>query len=132
MLVEASGNGTKVLELVEEALDAIAQSVDRRAEGRRVEAMIEGADVGVGALIGDLGSQRVGIVAAVGQQHAILTERAEHVLGTLAVVGLAFGQLDGYRQSVRVDERVDLGRKPAAGTAHATAEAAFFSPLAAC
>jgi hypothetical protein len=27
---------------------------------------------------------------------------------------------------------VDLGRKPAAGTSHATTAAAFFSPLAAC
>jgi hypothetical protein len=27
---------------------------------------------------------------------------------------------------------VDFGRKPAAGTAHATTSAAFFSPLAAC
>jgi hypothetical protein len=27
---------------------------------------------------------------------------------------------------------MDFGRKPAAGTAHATASATFFSPLAAC
>ena len=57
---------------------------------------------------------------------------AEHALGTLAVVGLALRQLERDRQPECIDEGVDLGRKPAAGTAHATAAARFFSPLAAC
>lgn len=35
-------------------------------------------------------------------------------------------------EAVAIDHHVDLGRKPAAGAAHATTSAAFFSLFAAC
>jgi hypothetical protein len=41
-------------------------------------------------------------------------------------VRLALGQLERDREAAGVDERVDFGRKPAAGTAHATASTTFF------
>ena len=53
-------------------------------------------------------------------------------LAALAVVGFPFGQLQRDRESVRIDDRVDLGRKPAAGAAHAMITGAFFSPLSTC
>ena len=132
MLVEAGGDGSEMLEPVEEPLDAITLLVDACAEGGRIGAMVEGSDVGKGAGVGDLRSQHIAVVAAIRKQNAIGTEQPEHALSRPPVVSLAFGQLQEDREAVRVDDRVDLGRKPAAGTSHATTAAAFFSPLAAC
>ena len=94
--------------------------------------MAELTNVGVGATLGNRVPQGIAVVAAIGQQDAIGAQRAEHLRTSRAVVGLSFGQLERDREAMAVDDRVDLGRKPASGTAHATASTAFFSPLAAC
>ena len=92
----------------------------------------ERADVGGRTLGGDHGAQSVAVVAAISQQDALARQSAEQISGALAVVRLALGQLERDREAAGVDERVDFGRKPAAGTAHATTSTTFFSPLAAC
>ena len=132
MLVEAGGNSAIMLDTIEEPLDAVAQLVDPWAEGGRVGAMVQRTNVGRGTLGRNLCPKRVAVVAAIRQQDALARKRAEHVFATLAVVGLTFGQLQRDREPVRIDDGVDFGRKPAAGTSHATTTAAFFSPLAAC
>jgi len=121
-----------MLDAIEEPFDLVAEFVDAWAEGRWIDAMAERADIGVGATCGDLVSQRIAVVAAIGQQNAVWAERAEQLGTGRAVVGLPFGQLERDREAVAVDNRVDLGREPAAGAAHATTSAAFFSPFAAC
>ena len=132
MFVEAGGDGSKMLDPVEEAFDAIAVLVDACAEGWGIDATVEGPDVRKGANVRDLRPQRVTVVAAIRQQDAIGSEQPEHVLARPSVVSLSFGQLEEDREAVRVDDRVDFGRKPAAGAPHATTSAAFFSPFAAC
>ena len=132
MLVEAGGDGSKMLDAVEEPLDAVAIFVDARAEGWRIDAMIERPNVRQRAGARDLRPERIAVVAVIGEQNAVAAKQFEHGLAGLAVVRLPLGQLEEDRQAVRVDDRVDLGRKPAAGTSHATTTAAFFSPLAAC
>ena len=132
MLVEAGGDGSVMLDLVEEALDEIAAFVEARAECGSLDAMSERPDVRSRALGGDPGAQHVAVIATIGQQDALARQRIEHVLGALAVVCLSPGQLERDRKAARIDEGMDLGRKPAAGTAHATTSTAFFSPLAAC
>ena len=132
MLVVAGCDGAEMLDPVEEPFDPVAQLVDARAERGRIGAVIERADVGIGSLACDLGAQCVAVVAPVGEQNAVGLERIEDVLAALAVVRLALGQLERDREAVAVDDRVDLGRKPAAGAAHAITSATFFSPLAAC
>lgn len=121
-----------MLDPVEKALDPVAELVGSRTERRGIDAVADGADIRIRTLIRDQGPQRIGIVATVGEQQAVLAKPAQHIVSARAVVSLAFRQLDVDRETVRVDERVDFGREPAAGTAHATASAAFFSPLAAC
>ena len=132
MPIEASCDGAIVFEPVEEALDAVPKLVSEGAEHRRVDAVIERPDIRISALIRDLRPQRIAIVAAIGKQHTAFAEQTQHVGSTRTVVRLTFRQLDVDREAVRIDERVDFGREPAAGTAHATASTAFFSPLAAC
>lgn len=132
MLVEAGGDGAVMLDLVEEALDEIAAFVEARTEGGWINALVEWPDVGPRALADNHGAQRVAVVAAVSQQDAFARQCAKHIDGALAIMRLAFGQLERDRKTARIDERVDFGRKPTAGAAHATTSAAFFSPLAAC
>lgn len=132
MPIEARRHGAEVLDAIEKALDPVAELVDPRAERWRVETVIERSNICVSALLSDFGSQRVAVVAPVSKQNAVARKGFEHVLCALAVVSLPFGQLERDREPVAVDDRVDFGRKPAAGTSHATATAAFFSPFAAC
>lgn len=132
MLVEAGCDRAIMLDLVEEPLDEVAAFVGARAEHGRVGAMVERPDVCGRTLGGDHGAQGVAVVAAISEHDALARQRGEHVLGTLAVVRLPLGQLERDWETARIDERMDFGRKPAAGTAHATTSAAFFSPLAAC
>jgi hypothetical protein len=94
--------------------------------------MLERADVGARSAFFKLLADCVAVVATVGEQHHALADTVEHVLGRLAVMGLAGRELQRDRQAVAVYERMDLGRIPAAGTAHAIAEPPFLSPLAAC
>ena len=130
MFVVSRCNGTEVLDPVEVQLDHVAQLVDTRVEGWRIGAMIERTDVGIGPLVCDFRPQHVVVVAPVGEQNAVGSERAENILTAFSVVRLALSQLERDREPVAVDDRVVLGRKPAAGTSHATAPAAFLSPFA--
>lgn len=132
MPVEACGDSSVMLEPVEEALDPVSELVGKGAEHRRVDTVIKRPDVCIRALIRDFRPQRIAIVAAIGQQHAAFAEQTQHVGSARAIVSLAFRQLDVDRETVRINERVDFGREPTTGTAHATASTAFFSPLAAC
>jgi len=132
VLVVAGCDSAIMLDPIEEPLDAVAQLVGAFVEGGRRSAMVQGSDVGCRALRRDLGSERVAVVTTIGQQHTLARQRAEHVFPAPAVVGLAFRQLDRDREAVAIDNRVDFGRKPTAGTSHATTAAAFFSPFAAC
>ena len=121
-----------MLDAIEEPLDLVAEFIDARAEGWWIDAMAERSDIGVGATFGNFCPQGIAVVAAIGQQDAVRSERAKHLGPGRAVVGLSFSQLERDREAVAVDDSVDLGRKPAAGTAHATTSATFFSPFAAC
>src|SRR5258705_2303031 len=113
VLFEARGDSSEVLELVEEALHEIAEAVEKGAESWPVHAPGHGLDVGPGATLGHARAQRVAVIGAVGEQDLARTEGAEHVGGTLAVVGLAGAELQGNRIAVGIDEGVDLGRQSA-------------------
>ena len=123
---------SEVFELVEEALDEVAVAVEEGAEGRDVLAVWHRLDVGPGAACGEGLAQGVAVVGAVGQQDLAGAKRCEHVLGAAAVMGLAFGELRGDRQTVGVDQGMDLGGQAAARATHATGSVVFFWALAAC
>ena len=71
MLVEAGGDGTVMLDPIEEPLDPIAVFVETWAERGRIDAMVQRTNVGRGALRRDFGSERIAVVAAIGQQDAL-------------------------------------------------------------
>ena len=68
MLFEAGGDGPKVLEFIEEALDEVAVAVEERAECRLVDPAGERLDVGPGTAAGEAVAERIAVVGAVGQR----------------------------------------------------------------
>lgn len=114
MLFEAGGNGSEMLDLVEEAFDEIAISVEERAERRNVDASRHGFDVRPGAALGQAVSEGVAVMGAIGEQGLSGAKAIQHIAGASAVMGLALGELEGNRIAVGVDQGVDLGRRSAA------------------
>jgi hypothetical protein len=121
-----------MLEFIEEPLDEVALFVEPLAEPWRFEPSADRPDVGPGATFGQTLTQGVGIISPVAQQHVAASDRAQHVFCAVPVMGLAFGELEQDRQAAGINERVDLGRQPAARATHATGSRRFFWPLAAC
>lgn len=132
MLVEAGRDGSEVFDTVEEPLDLVAHSVDASTECRFLDPVIERPNVGECTLCRDLFAKRIAIVAAISEHDAVLRQVFQHAGATRPIVGLALGQLQRDREAAGVDERMDLGRKPAAGASHATISSTFFSLFAAC
>ena len=132
MLIEAGCDGAVMFDFVEEPLDPVAAFVDAFAERGGIDAMIEWANIRGRPLRRNLGPERIAVVGTIGEQDTVARQRSEHVLAAATIVRLAFRQFERDREPERVDESVDLGRKPAAGTSHATAEPPFLPPFAAC
>jgi len=129
---KAGCNRPEMLEFREEPLDQISHFVALRAEGGWIVTNTERADVGERALFSQLGADGVTVVGAISEQNRAFTNPTHHCLEGLAVMGLAGRQFQRDRQAVAVDDGMDFGRIPAAGTAHAIAEPPFLSPLAPC
>jgi hypothetical protein len=68
-LVVARCNPTAVLDLVEEPFDQIPSAIEIRAEANRLAAIAFWRDIGKRALVDGKGSDLVGIIAAICQQH---------------------------------------------------------------
>jgi len=129
---EASCDGAEVLELRKEPFDEISHLVDLGAEGWLLFAIAQRPDVRERTLIGKPLADGIAVVGAVGKQNRSIAYAVQHGLEGFAIVGLASGQLERDREPVAIDDRVDLGRVPAAGAAHAIAEPPFLWPFAPC
>ena len=126
-LVVARGNGSEMLEQVEETLDEVAFAIeDEVAWARDVSvgfgrddgddrSIIEGGDEGVGVerLIGDQGAGIDGFDQRFGAGEIVILARAEH-------------HRDGIAEGV--DERMNLGGQSAAGSADGLRAIFFWAP----
>jgi hypothetical protein len=114
--VVACGDGAKVLEFVEEALDEIALAVEREVASPRDLAIglwgnhesdlppVEGVD------------QRIGVVSLVTDQ-SLWIGAIDQRLCARQIVGLPGREHQRHGVAKGIDERVDFGRQPAAGSA---------------
>src|SRR5208337_617918 len=126
-LVVTRGDGPEMLELVEETLNQIAFAVEGEiacARGFSVRfgwddwgdrSIVEGGDEGVGVegLVGDQSAGRDGFDQRFGTSEIVILARAEH-------------HLDGIAEGI--DERVNLGRQSAAGSADGLRTVFFWAP----
>jgi hypothetical protein len=103
-----------VLQLGEEALNEVALAVEPPAEARLPLAVALRRDVGRGALVLDQLANVVGVIRLVGQHDGARPKLVQQRVGDLPVMRLPCGQAEPDRESLRVDDDVDLGREPAA------------------
>jgi hypothetical protein len=120
VLFEAGCDGSEVLDLVKEAIDQIAVAIQEGAESQCLHPPGHGLDIGPGALADHRLAQRVAVVGAVGEKNLVWADAAQHAGGASAVMCLAFRQLEPDRQSIGIDESVDLGGQSAARAPHAS------------
>jgi hypothetical protein len=112
MLLVSGCDGPVMFDFAEDPLDCIAQFVELCAEGR-VDPIGHGFDVGDCTALCQHIAQSVGVIGAVGQKDIACIHAVEHIGGAASVVGLARRDLEQDRQTVGIDQRVDLGRQPA-------------------
>lgn len=113
ILFVSRGYGAVVLDFAEEAFDCVAQFVERGVEDGMSDPIRHGLDIGHDAALFHCGAQDVGVVGPVGKQDLASLQTVEHISGAASVVGLTRRDLEQDRQTVGIDQRMDLGRQPA-------------------
>ena len=129
-LVVAGGDAPVLLELVEEAFDMIALTIDGLLPAELLLPVGAVGNVGEGALGLDMRSHAIGVVALVGNHHGTLLQPIEQRFGTCYVVVVAGRDQEADRPALRIDPRVDLRGEPASASAHTTNSTVFFTPEA--
>jgi hypothetical protein len=129
-LVVSGCDSAEVLELVEEALDEVAQAVDGVIDGSLVGAVALGRDVRLRSVLGNQLDDCPGVVAAIGDGVAGRLEAIEQGRNGSLVGGLARCQHEPDRQAVGIDDDVDLGAQSSTRTADGVIRAPFFPPAA--
>lgn len=129
-LVETGCDASEVLQLVEEAFDQIALTVEFGGDwaldhpGPLRRDMRSAAD----------GSDQVeygsGVIAAIGDEIAIWSEALDELGNGSMVGGVAGRQRDSQRQALAVDDRIDLGTQSSTRAAEGVIRAPFLPPAA--
>ena len=117
-LVVSGSDTTELFELVEEALDDVAFFVEVDVVGTLDLAVSFWRDDDLGAGLGDLVDEMVGIVAFVGDRRAG-GDAVNKVMREGDVIALARGADQADRIAKRVASGVDFGAQPAARSAQA-------------
>jgi hypothetical protein len=119
MLFEACGDGTEVLQLIEETLNEVAEAVEERAEHWNVHPACLRLDVSPAAPPGHLLAQSITVVGAVCEQDLAFADHAQHTGSAGAVMGLTFCQPQQDREAIGIDKGVDLCGQAAPRAPHA-------------
>lgn len=119
-----------MLELAEVALDDVALSVDCRVDGALDLAVALGRDVCASAARGDQIDDVAGVVAPVGDQGPGGLEAVDQGFDGGLVGGLTGREDDPQRQTILIDQGVDLGAQSSTRTADGVIRAPFFPPAA--
>ena len=119
-----------MLELAEVSLNDIALSVDRRVDGSLYLAVALGRDVGSAASGLDHVDDGARVVTPVGDKRLGGFEAVDQGFDGGLVGGLTRRQNDPERQTVLIDQGVDLGAQSSTRTADGVIRAPFFPPAA--
>src|SRR6202011_2932977 len=121
----------EVLELTEEALDLIAFAIEGFAEAGLPLAVRPGWDVGHGTLAFDQVTDGVAVIRLVAQHDRVRLESVEERQRSGCVVRLTCRQAEPDRETLPVDDRMDLGRETAPGATETMISTPLFA-VAAC
>ena len=119
-----------MLELAEVAFDDVASAVDRRVDPSLHLAVPLGRDVGASAPGSDKVDDGLGVVATIGDQCFGRRQTVNQRLDRRLVGRLPCREGDPERQTVLIDQRVDLGAQSATRTADGVIRAPFLPPAA--
>jgi hypothetical protein len=120
-----------VLELAEEALDLIALAVERLAEAGLPFAVGLGGDVGHRALAFDQVANGVAVIRLVAQHDRARLQPVEECQRSGCVVRLACCQAEPDRETLPIDDGMDLGRETASRATETMISTPLFA-VAAC
>jgi hypothetical protein len=119
-----------VLELVKEALDQVALSVEFVLDGSLDLPVPLGRDVCLSAGLGDKIDDYLRVIATVGDEGFCRGQAIDQCRDSGLVRGLPRGQNQPDRQATLVDDGVDLGAQSAMRTADGVIFAPFLPPAA--
>jgi hypothetical protein len=129
-LVVSGGDTSEVLQLVEQALDEVAPSVEGVVDRALLPSVALGRDVRPGAVFGDQIEDGLGVIAAVGDGIGGRIEAVEQD-GHGGFVGrLTRGQDEPDRQAVGIGDGVDLRAQSSTRPTDGVIRAPFFPPAA--
>lgn len=119
VLFETCGDGTEVLQLIEETLNEVAEAVEEGAERRDVNASWHRLNIGPATASGHFPAQGIAVIGAVCEENLAFTEIVNHTGCATAIVRLTFRQLQCDRKAIGVDKSMDFRRQAAPGAPHA-------------
>ena len=107
-LFVARGNGTKVLEFIEEALDEIALAIEGKVARRRRSAVGFRRDHGSDFSLVESRAERIGVISLV-TDNCLWIDARKQRLGASQIVGLARREYDIDGIAERIDKGVNFG-----------------------
>lgn len=129
--VVAGCQPTAVFQLVEAALDHVAQGIDGPVDSLAHLAVLSHGDHGQGVAALDVFPNFIRVIAPVGDQNGGLWQIVGHHQIVAGVVGiLPWLDLGPHREACAVDPQVDLGRETTSRTAKSLFRSPPFAPAA--
>lgn len=128
--VVTGGEATRVLQLIEAALNAVSQRIDVVVDDDRVLARASAGDDGGAFVLREQSADAIGIVALVGDQDFRRHLRVDDEIEALVVRDFAAGDFRGDRETLRVGAEVDFGREATFRTAKTLSLSPPFAPAA--
>lgn len=128
--VVAGRDAAEVLQLVEEAFDEIALSIDCAVDRALNLAVTAGRDMSPPAAAFDQIDQGASIISAIGDEIAAGFDLFDQCRCHRLVRRLARRQNDSHRQARLVDDGIDLGAQSSTRTANGVIRTPFFPPAA--
>jgi hypothetical protein len=129
-LVEARGDTSEVLQLVEEAFDEVTSPVDIPVDAALDLSVALRGDMSASAPASGKINQCLGVVSPVGDEIARSDQTGDQGYGCLLVRGLPGGQDDPNGQTFPIDHHIDLRAQSSTRTANGVIRAPFFPPAA--
>jgi len=128
--VETRRDASEVLQLVKEALDEIAATIEALVDASLNLAVTLRGNVGVGPAASREFEQGLGVISSVGDQIAGSVQARDQRDGRFLVGRLTGGQHEADRQTLAIDDDIDLGAQSSTRTADGVIRTPFFPPAA--
>lgn len=129
-LVISGGDGSEMLDPVEEALDEVALSIDFAVDGTLDLAVALGRDVRSRAVLDSEIEDGASVIATIGNGVVCRTKAVEERLDSCLVGGLAGAQHEPQRQPASIDHDMDFSAQSASRSSDGVIRAPFFPPAA--